>query len=152
MWALNEFWRYGRLRALEWKPAETNLRCAESRSIYIPNPEISVFIRTDGHGMIDSTCDADQEYKGCAISSFGIETRNINNWTFTFVERWACEGTFWKRQFSTIWAMNHLTPKERVKVVTLLIENRCSSVKTQLAYRRKYIYRGIGIIGVVYFN
>jgi len=52
------------LWALEWvwHPAETNLRCAGSPRIFIPNPnilalivsEISTFIRTDAHGCNDS--------------------------------------------------------------------------------------------------
>lgn len=44
----------------------------------------------------------------------------------------------WKRQFSTILTMNHLTPKERAEIVTLYIENSRSIVLTQRAYRRKY--------------
>lgn len=45
---------------------------------------------------------------------------------------------FWKRQFSTILAMNHFTPKERAEIVTLYIENSHSVSLTQRAYRRKY--------------
>nr|CAI5835286.1 unnamed protein product [Callosobruchus analis] len=34
--------------------------------------------------------------------------------------------------------MNHFTPKQRVEIVTLYIENSSSVVLTQRAYRRKY--------------
>jgi len=55
------------LWALEWAwhSAEKNLRCAGSPRIYMPSPnilvrivsKISAFIRTDGHGKIDSASD-----------------------------------------------------------------------------------------------
>jgi len=70
----------GGLWALEWAwhPAETNLRCAGISGICMANPsvvalivfEISAFIRTDGHGKIDSAYDPDQEY----IYFMGSET------------------------------------------------------------------------------
>jgi len=56
------------LWALEWAwhPAETNLRCAGGpgicMSLALIVSEISAFIRTDGHGWIDSASDPDQEY------------------------------------------------------------------------------------------
>lgn len=45
---------------------------------------------------------------------------------------------FWKRQFSTIFAMDRFTPKQRAEIVTLYIENSRSIVLTQRAYRKKY--------------
>jgi len=62
----------GGLWALEWAwhIVETNLRCAGISGICMPNSSnvalivsnISAFIRTDGHGKIDSASDPDQEY------------------------------------------------------------------------------------------
>jgi len=74
----------GGLWALEWAwhSTETNLRCVRSSGICKPNlnslapivSEISAFFRTDrrtdGHGLIDSASDPDQEY----IYFMGSET------------------------------------------------------------------------------
>jgi len=70
----------GGLWALEWawQTDESNLRCAEIYRICKPNPSIAAFIvsetaafiRTDGHGWIDSVNDPDQEY----IYLMGSET------------------------------------------------------------------------------
>jgi len=59
------FWS---LWALKWA-----LRCVRSSGIFIPSPnslavivsEISAFIRTDGHGLIDLASNPDQEYIYC---------------------------------------------------------------------------------------
>jgi len=68
LWALEWAWHF----------AETNLRCAGVSGICMQNPsvvafivsDISAFIRTDGHGLIDSASNPDQEY----IYFMGSET------------------------------------------------------------------------------
>jgi len=60
----------GRGNVATWQRGSTNLRCVFISRICMVNlkllafivPEISTFIRTDGHGQIDSVIDPDQEY------------------------------------------------------------------------------------------